>query len=134
MIRLYRTFLSEVGIMANNVELTVLLDLYGEVLTEKQRQYLDYYYNNDLSLAEIAENEKITRQGVRDSIKRAEAILYDLESKLHFEERLQRIGKAMDEICECADIIDEYNLSHNLSREVNNNTERIKSIADSLTK
>ncbi|MCR4594674.1 MAG: DNA-binding protein [Clostridiales bacterium] len=120
--------------MANNVELTVLLDLYGEVLTEKQRQYLDYYYNNDLSLAEIAENEKITRQGVRDSIKRAEAILYDLESKLHFEERLQRIGKAMDEICECADIIDEYNLSHNLSREVNNNTERIKSIADSLTK
>ncbi len=119
--------------MANNVELTVLLDLYGEVLTEKQRQYLDYYYNDDLSLAEIAENESITRQGVRDSIKRAEAILYDMEEKLHFEERLQQIGKALEEICACADVIDEYNLSHNLSRTVNSNTEKIKSIADSIT-
>ena len=118
--------------MANNVELTVLMDLYGEVLTEKQRQYLDFYYNNDLSLAEIAENENITRQGVRDSIKRAEAILYDMESKLHFEDRLKKIDDALKEICSCADDIDEYNLSHNLSREINSNTERIKAIADSL--
>ena len=52
--------------MANSVEISILLDLYGETLTEKQRSYLDCYYNNDLSLSEIAENEGITRQGVRD--------------------------------------------------------------------
>ncbi len=118
--------------MANNVEITVLLDIYGQVLTEKQRQYLDFYYNDDLSLAEIAENENITRQGVRDSIKRAEAILYDMEDKLHFEDRLKKIDDALKEICVCADDIDEYNLSHNLSHEINSNTEKIKTIADNL--
>ncbi len=122
----------EVGILANNVEITVLLDIYGQVLTEKQRQYLDFYYNDDLSLAEIAENENITRQGVRDSIKRAEAILYDMEDKLHFEDRLKKIDDALKEICVCADDIDEYNLSHNLSHEINSNTEKIKTIADNL--
>lgn len=59
--------------MAKNLEIAVLLDLYGDMLTEKQRDFLGYYYNDDLSLSEIAENEGITRQGVRDAIKRAEA-------------------------------------------------------------
>ena len=68
--------------MANNVEITILLDFYGEMLTEKQRDFLSYYYNDDLSLSEIAENEGISRQGVRDAIKRAETLLYDMESKL----------------------------------------------------
>ena len=64
--------------MANNVEITILYDFYGDVLTEKQRDFLNYYYNDDLSLSEIAENEGITRQGVRDAIKRAEAQLYEM--------------------------------------------------------
>ena len=68
--------------MANNVEITILLDFYGEMLTQKQRDFLGYYYNDDLSLSEIAENEGITRQGVRDAIKRAETLLYEMESKL----------------------------------------------------
>lgn len=58
--------------MANNVEITILLDFYGDMLTAKQRDFINLYYNDDLSLAEIAENEGITRQGVRDAIKRAE--------------------------------------------------------------
>ena len=70
--------------MANNVEITILYDFYGDVLTEKQRDFLNYYYNDDLSLSEIAENEGITRQGVRDAIKRAEAQLYEMEEKLGF--------------------------------------------------
>ena len=65
--------------MGKNLEISLLLDFYGEMLTEKQRDMVDYYYNDDLSLSEIAENEGITRQGVRDAIKRAEAQMLEME-------------------------------------------------------
>ena len=55
--------------MSKNLDITLLLDFYGDLLTEKQRTFISYYYNDDLSLAEIAANEGITRQGVRDAIK-----------------------------------------------------------------
>ncbi len=61
--------------------MTMLYDFYGEVLTERQKEFYDLYYNEDLSLGEIAENYSITRQGVRDVIVRAEKILTDLEDK-----------------------------------------------------
>ena len=57
---------------------SILLDYYGMVLTEKQRNILTEYYNDDLSLAEIAENYGITRQGVRDAIKHGEATLMEM--------------------------------------------------------
>ena len=69
----------EVNILAKNMEITLLFDFYGDMLTEKQRDMIELYYDNDLSLAEIAENEGITRQGVRDSIKRAENQLTEME-------------------------------------------------------
>lgn len=119
--------------MANNVEISMLLDLYGETLTVKQRDYLNYYYNDDLSLSEIAENEGITRQGVRDSIKRAEALLFDMETKLKFSQKLEAVNAGLENIMRCADEINEYNLSHGLSREINDKTVKIKSIALSLT-
>ncbi len=119
--------------MANSVEITMLLDLYGETLTSKQRDYLSYYYNDDLSLSEIAENEGITRQGVRDSIKRAETVLFDMESKLQFSKRLSDYQKGLSKIVKCAEEINDYNLSHGLSREINDKTVKIKSIALSLT-
>ena len=119
--------------MANNIEISMLLDLYGETLTAKQRDYLNYYYNDDLSLSEIAENEGITRQGVRDAVKRAETLLYDMESKLGFSKKLAELQKGLDSIIRCAEDINEYNLSHGLSREINDVTVKIKSIALSLT-
>ncbi len=119
--------------MANNIEITLLLDLYGEALTSKQRDYLSYYYNDDLSLSEIAENEGITRQGVRDAIKRAESQLFDMESKLKVSKKLQKVQDGVDSIIKCAEDINEYNLSHGLSREINDMTVKIKSIALSLT-
>ena len=64
------------------LEMSLLFDFYGETLTEKQRELFDLYYNEDLSLAEIAEHASITRQGVRDSIKRAEHTLREMEEKL----------------------------------------------------
>ena len=60
---------------ATPLEMSLLFDFYGETLTEKQRELFDLYYNEDLSLSEIAEHAGITRQGVRDSIKRAEHAL-----------------------------------------------------------
>lgn len=66
---------------------SVLLDYYGPVLTEKQRAILTEYYDQDLSLAEIAENYGITRQGVRDAIKHGEATLTELEKNLGYAEK-----------------------------------------------
>ena len=67
---------------ATPLEMSLLFDFYGETLTEKQRELFDLYYNEDLSLSEIAEHAGITRQGVRDSIKRAEHALHEMEDKL----------------------------------------------------
>ncbi|MEG0546210.1 MAG: DNA-binding protein [Oscillospiraceae bacterium] len=119
--------------MANNVELTILLDFYGEMLTVKQKDFLGFYYNDDLSLSEIAENEGITRQGVRDAIKRAETQLYDMENRLGFAKRFNDIKNSLNEIISCADEINEYNLNHGLSREINDTTVKIKSLALSIT-
>ena len=67
--------------MAKDLEMGYLLDFYGEVLTEKQREMLRQYYNDDLSLSEIGENFGITRQGARDAIKHGENALKELEEK-----------------------------------------------------
>jgi len=63
------------------IEISLLLDFYGELLTEKQRSYLELYYNEDFSLAEIARLGAITPQGVRDAILRGEATLVETETK-----------------------------------------------------
>lgn len=84
--------------MSKDLEMSYLLDFYGDVLTDKQRDVMEQYYNDDLSLSEIADNAGISRQGVRDSIKRAECILQDLESKIGWAGRYRELGSALDEI------------------------------------
>lgn len=69
-------------IIDKNVKMSILCQVYGNLLTEKQYQVLDDYYNNDLSLSEIAENLNITRQAVRDNIKKGENKLFEYEEKL----------------------------------------------------
>ncbi len=119
--------------MSKNLEIAFLLDFYGDMLTEKQRNFIDFYYNKDLSLSEIAENEGITRQGVRDAIKRAEAQLIDMESKLKLASKFSELSRGLNEIKECAEKIYTYNLEHSLSREINDNIAKIKSIAEYLS-
>ena len=84
--------------MDKNVYISLLYDFYGELLTEKQRQYIDLYYNDNLSLGEIGENEGISRQGVRDILVRAENILLETEKKTGLAARhtalLRQIGEA----------------------------------------
>ena len=67
--------------MNKNVEIGMLLDIYGELLTEKQQDIIDLYYNNNLSLAEIADEVGITRQAVRDSIVKGETKLFRIRRK-----------------------------------------------------
>lgn len=78
----------------------LLFDFYGDILTEKQHELFDLYYNEDLSLAEIAEHASITRQGVRDGIVRAERTLLQMEDKLKFVERFQRIQTGIQELAD----------------------------------
>ena len=82
------TFLKEVVFMDKKVEISILCDLYGKLLTKKQFEILNDYYNNDLSLSEIAENDNITRQAVRDIIKKGERKLFEYEEKLLFMKRM----------------------------------------------
>ena len=72
-----------------NLEIGYLLDFYGDVLSERKRMVLDYYYNDDLSLAEIAEEIGISRQGVRELIKKAGEELMFYEEKLGLAKRFQ---------------------------------------------
>lgn len=85
--------------MAKDYTIAYLLDLYGAALTDKQRALVDYYYNDDLSLSEISENEGITRQGARDGIKRAEAQLREWEEKLGLLEWRREQTASADRIC-----------------------------------
>ena len=120
--------------MAKNLEISYLLDFYGECLTEKQRGVLDYYYNDDLSLSEIAENEGITRQGVRDAIKRAENILIDMERKLGFAKRYTELKKGLDDISECADRIYDFTHENAVSKDINDNVAKIKALCEYLNR
>ena len=73
--------------MEKKVVISILCQIYGKILTEKQYTALNDYYNNDLSLSEIAENLEITRQAVRDNILQAEKKLYEYEEKLKLVEK-----------------------------------------------
>ena len=84
--------------MSKNLEMSYLLDFYGDVLTDKQREAMEEYYNADLSLSEIAEGLGITRQGVRDALKRGEATLLELEEKIGLAGRYRELSGRLDEL------------------------------------
>ncbi|WP_298482750.1 hypothetical protein [uncultured Ruminococcus sp.] len=77
--------------MAKDLRFAMLLDCYGEFLTPHQYRLTELYYCADLSLSEIAEIAGITRQGVRDGIKRGEQVLLEMEEKLQFAARLNAL-------------------------------------------
>ena len=77
---------------------TMLFDFYGELLTDKQREYYDLHYNEDLSLYEIAEQRGVSRQAVWDIIRRAEAVMLELEEKTGFIARAERRRQVIEEI------------------------------------
>lgn len=115
--------------MAKNMDISYLLDFYGDVLTEKQREVMEQYYNDDLSLAEIAENFSITRQGVRDAIKRGEGTILELEEKVGFARRYRDVQSGLSEIETLArDINFANNNSYAVSDEVRRCCDKILQI------
>ena len=84
--------------MEKNIEISILSQIYKDILTEKQFEILYQYYNNDYSLSEIAENYNITRQAVRDNIKNGESKLYDLENKLGIMKKNEKQQKIIEDI------------------------------------
>lgn len=120
--------------MAKDFErINILMDFYGDMLTERQRTFLTYYYVADLSLSEIAENEGITRQGVRDSIKRAESQLFEMEERLGLARRFEEVQEGLDKILDCVDVINDSNMRTGLSREINDAVVQIRFIIGTLT-
>ena len=93
---------------ASRIENTMLFDFYGELLTEKQREYFDLHYNEDLSLAEIAEQCGISRQGVWDIIRRAGAAMEEIERRTglirRFLERNSQIDGIIRELDEAGSL------------------------------
>ena len=85
--------------------MALLYDFYGDMLTDRQKEFYDLYYNEDLSLAEIAENYGITRQGVRDSIKRAEGTLLEMEERLGLARKFRVYRQKLEQIVDCANEI-----------------------------
>lgn len=116
--------------MSKNLEIANLLDFYGGLLTEKQLNVVDLYYNEDLSLGEIAEHEHITRQGVRDSIKRGEKYLLELEEKLHMLESYQKLSAMMESIAELSSTIYDINDRYKFSGEIAEKSFEIRKIAN----
>ena len=118
--------------MAKNMEIALLFDFYGDMLTDKQREVMEQYYNDDLSLAEIAENEGITRQGVRDSIKRAESQLLEMEERLGLARRFREMREGLDSIRDAAREIQELNSRFGYSREIQERAERIEKLSQKM--
>ncbi|MGM9624675.1 MAG: sigma factor-like helix-turn-helix DNA-binding protein [Eubacteriales bacterium] len=86
-----------------NMRYCLLLDFYGDVLPESQRTMMDLYYNEDFSLTEIADEVGITRQGVRDSVRRAEETLASLEDSLGMLARFETLRRQRTEILSALD-------------------------------
>ncbi len=85
---------------AKNMNISLLLDFYGDILSERRREIMELYYNEDLSLAEIAEIKGISRQGVRDSVKKSETELTELEAKLGLAESFKDLKGEISNISE----------------------------------
>ncbi|MBR4910482.1 MAG: DNA-binding protein [Clostridia bacterium] len=89
--------------MAKDLFIAALLDVYGAFLSEKQREIMGHYYNDDLSLAEIAENEGTTRQAVSDIIRRGEALIKKYENGCGYYKKISEIKKICESDADSAD-------------------------------
>ena len=141
--------------MAKDLRITFLLDFYGDMLTEKQREYFDLHYNEDLSLAEIAQSEGVSRQsvwdiirraeetmrrfeektglGVRDGIKRAEQQLLEMEERLGLAKRFRSVQEELTQICDHALQIEAENEKNGGDPVIRQNVESILRSAKKLT-
>ena len=113
--------------------MAMLFDFYGDVLTDRQKEFYDLYYNEDLSLGEIAENYGITRQGVRDVIVRAEAVLTELEDKTGLIKRFHATRRQLEQLLRDANRMVELTARQD-SEELEDLALRVRDGVDALLK
>ena len=104
--------------MAKNLKFVLLLDCYGELLTDRQRNTMELYYCEDLSLSEIAGPLGVTRQSVRDLIKRTENILLNYEEKLGFADRLGQMRSCFEKLEKTAENVENTEIRKILQNEI----------------
>ena len=112
--------------------MALLYDFYGDTLTDRQKEFYDLYYNEDLSLSEIAENYGISRQGVRDVIVRAEAALTELEDKTGIIRRFHVMQDQLKGLLADVDAIAQRNAQLYQDSEIASLTGSITAVLDKL--
>ena len=113
--------------------MSMLFDFYGDLLTDRQKEFYDLYYNEDLSLAEIAENYGITRQGVRDVIVRAEAYLTEVEDKTHLIRRFHEMRRQIAAVDSLADQLLAHNREKGQDAQLEQLAKEIKQLTEQLS-
>lgn len=116
-----------------NMRYCLLLDFYGDVLPDNQRTMMDLYYNEDFSLTEIADEVGITRQGVRDSVRRAEETLASLEDNLGMLARFETLRRQRAEILSALDHLANLCQSENDTEKAKAYASAIESVRSQLT-
>ena len=109
--------------MEDRVEIALLMDLYGSLLTEKQRDIMDLYYNDDLSLAEIAEINKTSRQAIHDLIKRCSKQLHSYDEKLKLSKKVDKRYRIKEELM--AELNKNSNLDEDIKKYIDEKLEEI---------
>ena len=113
-----------------NLNISLLLDFYGDILSERQQNMLEMYYNEDCSLSEIAENFSISRQGVRSVLKKGETILIEMEEKLHLATRFLKMRNKSTEIASELELINSKINNDDISSKIHSLINEVKEMAE----
>lgn len=125
---LYTLFMEKM--MDEFYTISLLLDFYGQLVTKRQYDIMDLYYNSDYSLGEIAEELNISRQGVHDNIKRGKAALYEMEQKLGLAARFGRQKEKAAEILKLIESIDTTGLTERDNESLGKAKREIRSLTE----
>ncbi|MBR2472699.1 MAG: YlxM family DNA-binding protein [Clostridia bacterium] len=117
---------------SDTFHMSMLFDFYGELLTDKQKELFDLYYNEDMSLTEISEIVGITRQGVRDAVMRAEMSLRDIEDRVGLVKRYSRLSDKVAQIGDCAHYIAMVNSGSKKDFQIAEQTNKILKIVGEI--
>ena len=113
-----------------NLNISLLLDVYGDILSDRQNEMLNLYYNEDCSLAEIAENFSISRQGVRSVLKKGENILKEMEEKLQLVSRFIKMRDISSEVAIELESINSMINNDDISSKIHSIVNKIKEMAN----
>lgn len=114
-----------ISLYTKNLSMVLLLDMYGSLLSENRRNLMQLYYEEDLSLGEIAQMHNITRQAVHDSIKKSSQLLNETEEKLHLAKKYDVLRKNLEAIEENASLLSESKEKDNIIKLVHSGLENL---------